>query len=413
MEGLSKKKKILIIGLSAVLTVVAIIIAVLLVGWFGVDTSVATPDEAEPTTVVTEATEPEGNTDPTLPDGTPYVVEHDWDTLKDVNEEIVGWINIPNTVINYPVLRHEGDGFGYQYYIHRNYDRSYLFAGSIFIDYRSTEGVDSRNIITHGHSMLNGTMYRALFNYGHYEGDLDFYKTAPTIFFDTPEGNEQWIIFSVFKTNTLQSQGDFFNYFHGEFSSDAQFMNYVYNVKARSLFDVPVPINEDDQLITLSTCSQEYSEFRTVVVARKIRPGESVKAYVDGTTLNENPLWPDIYYTDHNAAKPEITTFKTEYQAGNIDWYDGEGNLDGSEWLVTVEGNKTYTVTFLNYNGEILSTQNVAYGKSATPPPDPVRPDDEYYTYVFKGWQLDYSYVTRNMTIAPSFEPVLKEKYAQ
>ncbi len=414
MEGLSNKKKLIaIIGIATLLTVATVIVSILMINWFGVDTSVATPDEAEPTTVQTEATEVETNTDPTLPDGTPYVVEHDWDELKDINEEIVGWINVPQTVINYPVLKHKDDGYGYQYYIHRNYDHSYLFAGSIFIDYRSSEGVDSRNIITHGHSMLNGTMYRALFNYGSYEGDLEFYKTAPTLFFDTPKGNEQWIIFSVYKTNTLQVHGDFFNYYHGEFSSDAQFMNYVYNVKERSLFDVPVPINENDQLITLSTCSQEYTDFRTVVVARKIREGESVKAFVDAAKLNESPVWPDVYYTDHNVEKPELTTFKTEYQAGNIDWYDGKGNLKGSEWLVTAEGNKTYTVTFINYNGDIISTQRVHYGKAAIPPPDPVRPEDKYYTYVFKGWQLDFSHVTCNMTIAPSFEPVLKDEYVR
>ncbi len=413
-SGAQSRKKLLCIVLICVLSVAILVASVagamFLIKVLGVDTSYATPDEATLPTDVVETTVPEEETDPTLPDGTPYTDRQDWAELKKINTDIKAWIHIPNTAINYPVLMSDKDGYGYQHYLHRNYDGTYLYAGSIFIDYRSTQGVDSKNIITHGHKMNNGTMYHDLINYGAYSGDLEYYKQAPTLFFNTPEGVEQWIIFSVYKTNTLERHGDFFNYFHGEFSSDAQFMNYVYNVKMRSLFNVPVPINENDQIITLSTCSHEYTDFRTVMVARKIRAGESVKQYIDKATVNEEAYWPDVYYTDHSATRPEITTFRTELSNGTIDWYDGDGKLKGSEWLKTAQGNKSFVVTFLDYDGSILSTQNVTQGKSAIPPEDPARPDDEYYTYVFKGWQLDYSNVTCNMTIAPSFEPIPKEQ---
>ncbi len=381
-----------------------------LIDYLGVDTSVATDDETEvPYTEVVTTTAEDDNTTPTLPDGTPYTKTQDFAELKSINPDIVGWIDIPNTAINYPVLMSDQDGFDYQYYLHRNYDGSYLYAGSIFIDYRSTEGVKSRNIITHGHKMNDGTMYHDLINYGAYTGDLDYYKKAPTLFFNTPEGGvEQWVIFAFYKTNTLERHGDFFNYFHGEFSSDAQFMNYVYNVKIRSLFDIPVPVNEDDQIITLSTCSHEYTDFRTVMVARKVRQGESVKEYIDKAKLNEAPYWPDVYYTDYSTPRPEITSFRTELQKGNIDWYDKEGEPEGNEWLVTAHGNSSYTVTFLDHDGSILSTQYVTEGNDAIPPKDPQRPDDDYYSYVFKGWQLDYTNVDCNMIIAPSFEAIPK-----
>ncbi len=412
-SSVQTKKKILSIVLICILSAMilagSVAGALFLIDYLGIDTSYATPDEVTvPDTTVADTTVPEEDPIPTLPDGTPYTDTQDWEELAKINTDIKGWIHVPNTAINYPVLKSEEDGYGYQYYLHRNYDGSYLYAGSIFIDYRSPQGVDSKNIITHGHKMNNGTMYHDLINYGAYSGDLEYYKQAPTLFFNTPDGVEQWIIFSVYKTNTLDRHGDFFNYFHGEFGSEAQFMNYVYNIKMRSLFNVPVPINEDDQLITLSTCSHEYTDFRTVVVARKIRAGESVKQYIDKATVNEEAWWPDVYYTDHSTPRPEITTFKTELSKGTIDWYDGDGKLAGSEWLISAKGNKSYTVIFLDYDGSILSTQNVTQGNSATPPEDPVRPDDEYYTYVFKEWQLDYTNVNRNMTIAPSFEPVLK-----
>jgi len=81
----------------------------------------------------------------------------------------------------------------------------------------------------------------------------------------------------VFKTNTLSSQGEFFNYMIGEFQNEKDFMNYVYNVRIRSLITCPVDVNEDDELLTLSTCSYEFTNFRTVIVARKVRDGESAK----------------------------------------------------------------------------------------------------------------------------------------
>lgn len=418
MEG-KTKKTILAVVLTLVLLVGAVVGAVLIFRSCGVDLSVATADEANVSTYdestqngSTELTDaPTENTTPTLPNGEEYTLTQDWDKLKSINTEIKGWIHIPNTDVNYPVLEHEGDGAGEQYYLHRNFDKSYLFAGSVFIDYRSSKGVNSKNIITHGHNMNNGSMYADLVDYGKYSGNLDVYKKAPTLFFNTEKGVEQWVIFAVYKTNTLERHGEFFNYFIGDFTSDAQYMNYIYNLKERSLFDIPVPMNENDQIITLSTCSYEYTDFRTVVVARKIRAGESVKAYIDKAELNPDPLWPDVYYTDYATKRPELTTFRTEYNNDNVPWYDGKGDLEGNEWLPAVKGRSTFTVSFTDCNGEIIKTQTVSQGKDATPPPDPQRPDDDYYIYEFAGWQLPYTNVQRDMIIAPSYNPVLKEEW--
>ena len=407
MEGkIDSKKLVMIAAISMILVLIAVVGASVIIRSCGVDTSVSTPDEQPATEFVTDA--PEDNTTPTTPDGKEYTVTQDWAELKGINEEIVAWIDIPNTDINYPVLMHDGDGPGYQYYLHRNFDDTYLYAGSVFIDYRSTDGVNNKHIITHGHNMNNGTMYADLLDYGKYSGDLEAYKNAPTLFIHTPEGGvEQWIIFSVYKTSTLEVHGEFFNYLLGTFSSDAQYMNYIYNLKERSFFDVPVPINEDDQIITLSTCSYEYTDFRTVAVARKLRPGESAKQYIDATTLNKDALWPEVHYNNNGSlTAPEVTTFKTELSKGNIDWYDGDGNLQGDEWLPSVAGKQLFTVTFINYDGSIISTQNVPYGRSATAPEDPVKPSEGNWAFVFKGWQLDFSDVRCNMTIAPNFEAV-------
>ena len=204
----------------------------------------------------------------------------DWDALKEINDEIVGWITIPDTVVDYPVLEHIGDDRYNQYYIDKSYKKDGTEFGSIFIDYRSTDSTKSRNVIMHGHNMRDGSQFHTMLNYSHegdLEGDLDYYREHPVIIFNTPDGDAKYKIISVFKTSTRYEHGEFFNYMQGEFNSDAEFMNFVYNARIRSMFDIPVTVNEKDQIITLSTCCYEFYQWRCVIVARKVRPGEDEK----------------------------------------------------------------------------------------------------------------------------------------
>lgn len=260
----------------------------------------------------------------------------DWNKLKGINNEVIAWVSIKDTNIDYPVLQHKGDTIDYQYYLYKDIYKEYSGYGSVFADFRSNKGVDSKNIILHGHHMKDGSMFENLMGYGKYNADMDFYKKHPTIDLDTPDGESTYKIISVFKTSTLDAHGEFFDYLTGSFASDAEFMNYVYLVRERSLIDTGVTCNEDDQLLTLSTCSYEYSDFRTVVVARKTRVGESSKVDVSKAKENPNPLWPDVYYNYNDSAKPKVTTFKTEYKKKNVDWYDGKGNLKGKERMFTL-----------------------------------------------------------------------------
>lgn len=366
--------------------------------------------------------------------------KQNWKALKKINDEIVGWITIEDTKIDYPVLEHEGDNDNSQYYLNHTYKKSYSTYGSIFVDYRSVDSVNSKNVILHGHNMQDGSMFKGLTGYGDLEGDLDFYKDHPVIEFNTPDGDAQWKIISVFKTNTLYAHGEFFNYVQGSFLSDAEFMNFVYNMRIRSLINCPVMVNEDDQLLTLSTCSYEFSNWRTVVVARKLREGEKADVNVELATLNQNPVFPEVYYSSRGGERPTVLTFKKANAKGLINWYDGEGKLEGSEVLTaTVEANPTepptekkknkknsssstpateitnyYEVRFVNWDGSEYQSQAVKEGDSVSlPSGTPTLPSDEYYDYTFTGWKtdgLDLNSVHYGMTIYPDFTATLKEK---
>ncbi|MBQ7134286.1 MAG: class B sortase [Ruminococcus sp.] len=357
--------------------------------------------------------------------------KQNWEALKKINKEIVGWITIDGTRIDYPVLEHKGDTENSQYYLYRNYKKESSSYGVPFIDYRSTESVNSRNVVIHGHNMIDGSMFHDMVNYGSLSGNLDYYKKHPIVTFNTPLGDAQYKIISYFKTNTLFDHGQFFNYMQGSFLSDAEFMNFVYNCRVRSLFNCPVMVNEDDQLITLSTCSYEISNFRTVIVARKLREGETAKVNTEIATLNSAPVFPEVYYRSRGGTRPEVLTFKKAYSKGLINWYDGKGNLEGSEILsATVASNPTsgtdsegntvpatvariYEVRFVNWDGSEYYTVNVTQGSSVSPPPGtPGLPSDDYYDYTFTGWQTDglnLNNVQSSMTIHPDFKATLKK----
>ena len=241
----------------------------------------------------------------------------DFKKLLEVNPDTIGWITVPDTKIDYVVVKPSEDK-DKEYYLYRDFYGNDTKYGAIFMDYRST--LDSKNLILHGHHMQDGRMFANLVNFT----DLDVYKKTPVFTFNTIYEKSKWKIISIFKTNTLESQGEFFNYLRGDFKNNYDFLNFIYQVRERSIIDCPVDVNENDTLVTLSTCAYDFDDFRFVVVARKVRDGESTKVDVSKADYNPNPLYPDIWYKRYGGTAPTVTTFQDAYNNGEISWYDGK-----------------------------------------------------------------------------------------
>ncbi len=312
-----------------------------------------------------------------------------WDGVKEINDEIIGWITIKNTKIDYPVLWHKGDNADSQYYLYRNYKEKPSDFGSIFLDYRCENGTNCKNVILHGHNMgSDSSMFAQLTKY---PGSTKFYRKAPVVNFDTPELEGEWIIFSVMKIDVTNTNDTIFNYFLTEFDSDARFMNFIYNIKARSYLDIDVPINENDRILTLSTCSYEKENMRTVAVARQIREGENIDEYINSV---------EEQYPQHTV----YSTFSEEFKNGNTPWYDGKGDLKGDESLEYLPVSDMYKVEFLDAKGKVISTQYVIKGKDAeAPEEEPRKAASGGYYYVFKKWDKSFKNVTKDLTIEPVF----------
>lgn len=208
-----------------------------------------------------------------------------FDKSRAQNSDIVGWITIPNTPVNYPVTKTKNNS----YYLNHNVDKQENAAGCPFLDYRNVIKKDemSRCSIIYGHHRRNGTMFGKL----EYYNDLDFYKDNPVFTFDTIYHRYQWVVFANFRATADPATGNVFQYIKTEFKDDKEYTNFISAIRTRSLINTPVEVEASDDILLLSTCSYERANWRMVIAARKVRPDETT---IDVSTAvkNPNPLMP-------------------------------------------------------------------------------------------------------------------------
>lgn len=227
--------------------------------------------------------------------------------LLDRNDEVVGWIKIPGFVnsegeeyINFPVLQHVTDNIeeGNNYYLKRNIDEEFYDSGSIFADcvIPIDENGQADNITIYGHHMRRlGTSFTHL---AEYKEGVDFLKEHPVIEFNTIYDNgDKYIIIGCFVAAADDSQDDIpiFDYWRYRNFDDDQysFESWIDNVRMQSWYSADVECTEEDQYITLSTCSNEVSDMRWVIVAKKITADDNLDLIVDSYEERDDK---DIYF---------------------------------------------------------------------------------------------------------------------
>ncbi len=206
--------------------------------------------------------------------------------------DTIGWITVPNTDINYIVVQ-DKDGKNNDYYLKHDFEGNKNRNGAIFGDYRLKleYGVKQPNIVVYGHHMKSGLMFNNLIRYD----KIEFYKQNPVISFDTIYEEGQWVIFAVMKIDAKENNGSpSFNFMKlGDALEDPlNFQAFINDIRAHSVIDTnsAIAVTTDDELLTLSTCSYEHSDYRTVVVARKVRPNETID--VSSADWAKNPIMP-------------------------------------------------------------------------------------------------------------------------
>ncbi len=172
-----------------------------------------------------------------------------------INPDIVGWIQIAGTNIDYPVVKASNNSF----YLDHDVTKKPNKAGSIFMDFRNRTGSDGgdRHTILYGHNMRDRSMFTELLKY---ESPW-FYETNTQISFNTIDQPMVWKIFAVYRTYVS------FDYIRTEFQSDIDFMEFVTEISRRSMHKEQVIVQPEDQILTLSTCTNIEGDERFVVHA--------------------------------------------------------------------------------------------------------------------------------------------------
>ncbi len=196
-------------------------------------------------------------------------------TLLRMNSDTVGWIHVPGTKVDYPIVQSEDN----DYYLHIGFDHKPFRAGACFMDYRNNFGSDlasqSDNIVIYGHNMANNTMFGSL---RRYRQDYTYYETNPFVELSSNFDHFSYVIIGLVITDGSAS-AEWRYWDMEEFQNQQEFNQYIDQVRRKSLVDIDIDVEYGDQLLTLSTCYSDADNSRFLVIARKIREGEDPESF--------------------------------------------------------------------------------------------------------------------------------------
>lgn len=209
-----------------------------------------TTEAPEETTRETETTAEEGGMLP------------GYEEIYEMNNDTVGWIKLPGTVLDYPVMQTPDSE---NYYLYRDFNKANSQRGSIYAREVCDINEPSDNITIYGHNMADGSMFAALNGYV----NKSTWEASPLIFFDTLTEYHTYKIFAVFKTSANIGQGFSYHQFV-DAETEAEFDEFVSTCKDLAFYETGITPVYGDKLICLSTCEYTLDNGRLVVAAVRI-----------------------------------------------------------------------------------------------------------------------------------------------
>lgn len=178
-----------------------------------------------------------------------------------MNPDVAGWIKIPGTRVNYPVMQTPGRT---DFYLKRDFNKVSGRHGSIYACEDANLSEPSDNITIYGHRMADGTMFADLHNYR----DKAFFDQYPLVQFDTLTEHHTYQICYIFVMSASEESA--FAYHTFVDGTELEFNYFVSKCKELALYDTGAEVVYGDKLITLSTCDHDIDNGRLVVVARRL-----------------------------------------------------------------------------------------------------------------------------------------------
>ena len=193
--------------------------------------------------------------------------------LHDTNPDMVGWLTIPDTPVDYPVMYKEGDN---DWYLNHNFEGADDVTGLLVLDKRCDPSGNGVNCLIHGHNMKSGAMFGSLKKYAQKE----YYKEHPAIYFNTLYEERIYDIIAVFRSQVYDENTTSFEFYdYIQIDDEASFDEYVKGAVTESLYETGITASWGDKLLTLSTCEYTKANGRLVILARERRDGDAVPDY--------------------------------------------------------------------------------------------------------------------------------------
>ena len=182
----------------------------------------------------------------------------DFDRLKNINPDTKGWVKVLGTNIDYPFVQTKNN----DYYLTHSFDKSHNQAGWVFMDYRNNIDKLDQNTIIYAHARIDGTMFGSMKNVLSHNW---YSKKDNHIIKIYSEKKEiKWEVFSVYRIKTTD------DYLQTSFNNVGEFQSFLDLTKKRSIYNFNIRPDENDKILTLSTC---YNETEKVVLHAKLISG--------------------------------------------------------------------------------------------------------------------------------------------
>lgn len=228
-------------------------------------------------------------------------IVEDFNALYNINPDIKGYLWVDGTKLNTVVVQ----GSDNEYYLRHNfYGKTIL--GIPFIDSRASVTADkqSMNLTIYGHAAQDGSYFAPIKSYK----NIDYYRAHPVINFDTTYGRAKYKIIGAFMAEVGPNMKDYFGYHDYIDMTEEEYSTFLSEINKRTYFNTAVDVQYGDQFITLSTCETLTDEkptmHRMVVVARKVRPGESYAVDTASASRNMDMIMPEVWVKQNGKANP-------------------------------------------------------------------------------------------------------------
>lgn len=196
-----------------------------------------------------------------------------YESVMEQNGDFACWLKIPDSVIDYPVMKTSEDDP--EFYLRRGFDKEYSFAGCLFIG--GGCNLDSDSFIIYGHNMDTATMFGELDLFA----DPDYALKHRLIYVGTPTEDRVYRVFAAFQTKIYDANANVFKYYERLGSlNEPTYLDTVSNIRSMSMVDLADAPQYPAQLLFLSTCSYHTKNGRFVVAAYRTdvdEPGGSVR----------------------------------------------------------------------------------------------------------------------------------------